>query len=64
MDDSQDCGSQFRRRLVADNCYTKVGGQKNNVVSIMHTTRFRIMCVEKQLPVLVTGMFEKPLEGM
>ena len=64
MDDSQDCGSRFRRRLVADNCCTKVGGLKNNVVSIMHTTRFRILCVEKQFYVFVMGMFERPLEGV
>ena len=61
MDDSQDCGSRFRRQIVANNCCTKVGGRKNNVVSITHTTMFRILCVEKQLPILVTGMFERPL---
>ena len=40
---------------------TKVGGRHNYVVSITHMSSLRLVCMEKQLPVLVTGMFERPL---
>ena len=61
MDDSQDCGSRFRWRIEAHNRCTKVGGHHNNVVSTTHTSMLRLMCMEKQLSILVTGMFERPL---
>ena len=61
MDDSQDCGSQFRQKIVAHIRCTKVGGHRNNVVSTTHTSMLRLMWVEKQLSILETGMFERPL---
>ena len=61
MDDSEDCGSRFRRRIVAHIRCTKVGGRHNNVVNTTHTSMLRLMWVGKQLSVLVTGMFERPL---
>ena len=40
---------------------TKVGGRHNNVVNTTHMSMLRLMCMEKQLSVLMTGMFESPL---
>ena len=40
---------------------TKVGGRYNYVVITTHTSSLRLMCMELQLPILVTGMFKRPL---
>ena len=61
MDESEDCGSWFRWQIVAHIRCNKAGGRRNNVVSTTHTSMLRLMRVGKQLSVLVTGMFERPL---